>query len=389
MKNIATFFLLLAVMAVACSSPIKGIFGKKTPHEKYADKLDARDLDKTPEGRQWLAASQKALSAPLSIELPYSQQGYFHADKPRALGLAFTAHAGERISFNLSFKRDPGLVLYADLFRAGGSTEPILSVDSSSSQFSFDIVEDGNYILRLQPELFRSGGYNLSISINPSLGFPVTDPKAHVASIWGDKRDGGKRKHEGIDIFAKKGSPAIAAADGVVTGVKEGGLGGKVVWMKANDKNFYLYYAHLDKQLVEQGQEVKKGDVLGLVGNTGNARYTPSHLHFGVYTTEGPINPLPFVNKETQVAPEPEPRLLSGYLKTIKKQKNGDGSFISANTLLIPLAAHSRGYFAETPDGQQVEVPLNAVQFIKGPVRNSPAMASAKEDGQRSSQKRS
>jgi peptidoglycan LD-endopeptidase LytH len=159
--------------------------------------------------------------------------------------------------------------------------------------------------------------------------------------------------------------------------------------MKANDKNFYLYYAHLDKQLVEQGQEVKKGDVLGLVGNTGNARYTPSHLHFGVYTTEGPINPLPFVNKETQVAPEPEPRLLSGYLKTIKKQKNGDGSFISANTLLIPLAAHSRGYFAETPDGQQVEVPLNAVQFIKGPVRNSPALASAKEDGQRSSQKRS
>ncbi|HJW16879.1 MAG TPA: M23 family metallopeptidase [Flavisolibacter sp.] len=389
MKNVATLLLFMAAMAISCSSPLKNIFGKKTPHEQYSDKLDAKDLDKTPEGRQWLAASQKAISAPLNVELPYSQQGYFHADKPRALGLAFTAHAGERISFNLSFKKDPTLVIYADLFKAGGPTEPLLSADSSNSQFSYDIEENGNYILRLQPELFRSGAYNLSISINPSLGFPVTGPSARVESIWGDRRDGGKRKHEGIDIFAKKGSPAIAAADGVVTGVKEGGLGGKVVWMKAKDKKFYLYYAHLDKQLVEQGQEVKKGDVLGLVGNTGNARHTPSHLHFGVYTSDGPINPFPFVNKENRSAPEPENRLLSGYLKTIKKQKKEDGSFISTNTLLIPLAFDSKGYYAELPDGQQVEVPLNAVQFIKGPVRTTPAMANSREESQRSSQKKS
>src|SRR6478672_887452 len=185
MKNTTTLVLLIAVMAIACSSPIKGIFGKKTPHEQYAEKLDDRELDKTTDGRQWLAASQKALSSPLSIELPYRQQGYFHGDKPRALGLEFTAHAGERISFTLTPK-DPTLVVYADLFKAGNQTGAILSADTASTQFSFDIEENGNYIVRLQPELFRSGEYNLSISINPSLGFPVTDVKARVESIWGD-----------------------------------------------------------------------------------------------------------------------------------------------------------------------------------------------------------
>jgi murein DD-endopeptidase MepM/ murein hydrolase activator NlpD len=385
MKNTSTLFLFIAVMAFACSSPIKRIFGKKTPHEQYADKLDDRDLDKTPEGRQWLAASQKALINPIAIDLPYRQQGYFHADKARALGLEFTAQAGERISFSLNRKNDPALMLYADLFKSGSSKDPVLSIDTSSTQFSFDIADPGKYILRLQPELFRTGEYSLTISINPSLGFPVTDPKARVESIWGDRRDGGKRKHEGIDIFAKKGSPAIAATDGVVTGVKEGGLGGKSVWMKVNDKDIFLYYAHLDKQLVEQGQEVKKGDVLGLVGNTGNARHTPSHLHFGVYTSNGPINPLPFVNKEIQSAPDMAYRSLSGYLKVIKKDKASDGSILIANTLLVPLALQTKGYIAELPDGQQVIVPFNAVQFIKGPVKSNNAIASSKDVGSKRS----
>ena len=372
-------------MVIACSSPIKGLFGKKTPHEQYADKLDDKDLEKTPEGRQWLAASQKALSNPASIEIPYSQQGYFHADKARALGLEFTAQAGERISFTINHKNEPGLKMYVDLFRAGSLSEPVLSADTATTTFNFDVDETGPFILRLQPELFRTGGYNLTISIGPSLGFPVTDPKARVESIWGDRRDGGKRKHEGIDIFAKKGSPAIAAVDGVITGVKERGLGGKVVWMKVNDKNIYLYYAHLDKQLVETGQSVQKGDVLGEVGNTGNARHTPSHLHFGVYTSEGPINPLPFVNKESKEAPQLPARSLAGYLKMTKKDKATDGSVIPANTLLVPLAVHSKGYIAELLNGQQVIVPLNGVQLMKGPVKPSNAIANNSQEASKRS----
>ena len=65
-----------------------------------------------------------------------------------------------------------------------------------------------------------------------------------------------------MDIFAPKNTPAVAVADGVVTAVEEAGIGGKVVWLRLNNKKITLYYAHLDKQLVSTGQLVKKGDIL-------------------------------------------------------------------------------------------------------------------------------
>ena len=59
-----------------------------------------------------------------------------------------------------------------------------------------------------------------------------------------------------------------------------------------------LYYAHLDSQAVSSGMRVEIGDTLGFVGNTGNARTTPPHLHFGVYRRgEGPVDPYWFVHR--------------------------------------------------------------------------------------------
>jgi len=82
-----------------------------------------------------------------------------------------------------------------------------------------------------------------------------------------------------------------------VTRVQTTGLGGKQVWLRdAMGHNFY--YAHLDSQLVREGQQVAPGDTLGLVGNTGNARTTPPHLHFGIYQ-RGPHDPWPFVYEPT------------------------------------------------------------------------------------------
>jgi hypothetical protein len=71
--------------------------------------------------------------------------------------------------------------------------------------------------------------------------------------------------------------------------------------MRPSGKDYVLYYAHLDSQLAYEGQVVKVGDTLGLIGNTGNARTTPSHLHFGIYTSGGAINPLPFVEATVQM----------------------------------------------------------------------------------------
>ena len=114
MKQLALFTLLVALSGFSCGSTIHNLFEKKTPHEAYAEVLDDNGLEKTPEGRAWLAASTKALEAPQVISLPYRQQGFFPTGKARALGLQFQAKFGERITFTLSNKGNTPFVLYAD-----------------------------------------------------------------------------------------------------------------------------------------------------------------------------------------------------------------------------------------------------------------------------------
>lgn len=106
---------------------------------------------------------------------------------------------------------------------------------------------------------------------------------AVVRSTWHAPRPGG-RSHEGIDLFARRGTPVRSATRGVVWKVGDDPLGGRVVTVLGDGPAFY-YYAHLDgfADGLKVGDRVKPGVPLGTVGNTGNARTTPPHLHFGVY----------------------------------------------------------------------------------------------------------
>jgi murein DD-endopeptidase MepM/ murein hydrolase activator NlpD len=143
-------------------------------------------------------------------------------------------------------------------------------------------------------------------SLSKSLTFPVAGKKAKVGSFWGAERDGGKRKHEGIDIFAKKGTPVVAVCDGVIVSSGNTPRGGRTLWLQSNRHPWKAYYAHLDQKKVKPGQVVKKGQMIGTVGNTGNAKYTPSHLHFGIYKTlGGAMNPLPFVKNSPRISVRP------------------------------------------------------------------------------------
>jgi peptidoglycan LD-endopeptidase LytH len=375
MKKIIVTMLLGVVLLTSCSSTSNGIFGSignKTPREKYEDKLDDRDLDKTPAGRQWLAAAETALSNPVTVQLPYKQTGRFPADKPRALGLQFSASRGERLSFQLP-KNNNRPNLYAEVFKVNGTaTELVHAADTAVTEFSYDIQEGGSYILRLQPELAHAGAYQLSIAVGPSLGFPVSGSKAYVGSVWGDVRDGGKRSHEGIDIFAAKRTPAVAAADGYITGVREGGIGGKVVWLRPTGQNYTLYYAHLDEQLVQEGQLVKKGETIGLVGNTGNARTTPAHLHFGIYGYGGAVNPLPFVNRQVKTASTVPDKKLAEPIRLTRSLASGSAT-VKANTLLVPLGVNAKGFIAELPDGKMVQAPFTLVQAATKPIKKAKA----------------
>jgi murein DD-endopeptidase MepM/ murein hydrolase activator NlpD len=113
-----------------------------------------------------------------------------------------------------------------------------------------------------------------------------------VKNTWGAARDGG-RTHAGQDIFARRGTPIYSATNGYVWHVGESPRGGKTVFVIGAGGRRY-YYAHLDKHAegLAEGDQVTTDTLLGYVGTTGNAKGTPPHLHFSVYTPAGAINPL-------------------------------------------------------------------------------------------------
>jgi peptidoglycan LD-endopeptidase LytH len=114
----------------------------------------------------------------------------------------------------------------------------------------------------------------------------------------------GKRKHEAIDILAPRGTPVIAAGDGRVAKLFTSAAGGLTVYQFDAEERFAYYYAHLDRYAegLKEGTTLKRGDLVGYVGTSGNARNTP-HLHFSIFRL-GPekkwwkgtaLNPYPFL----------------------------------------------------------------------------------------------
>jgi murein DD-endopeptidase MepM/ murein hydrolase activator NlpD len=114
------------------------------------------------------------------------------------------------------------------------------------------------------------------------LVLPVRTTRAdRIVDTWHSGRSEGRR-HEGQDIFARRGTPVYSATRGYVTRIGENRLGGLTVWITGAEE-------------LSEGDRVDTGTVIGYVGDTGNARGTPPHLHFGVYTMGGALNPLPLI----------------------------------------------------------------------------------------------
>ena len=119
-----------------------------------------------------------------------------------------------------------------------------------------------------------------------------------LRDTWGSARSHG-RSHEGIDIMAERGTKVYSATEGLVADLRNNNLGGKVIWILGPSGSWH-YYAHLDghKRGLHVGDYVRKGDLIGYVGNTGNARHTAPHLHYGIYLNgkgRGAVNPYPYL----------------------------------------------------------------------------------------------
>jgi murein DD-endopeptidase MepM/ murein hydrolase activator NlpD len=262
-------------------------------------------LDETALGQDWLAAAERALAAPVAVSPPYSEVSYMDEGEAGAVGYALSLRRGEKLTARFDLDSDTTYKVFLDMFvlPTGARRNPVLlaSADSNSHGIEYIARRDGDYVVRIQPELLRGGRYTITVEVGGSLGFPVEGhDHASIRSFWGDWRSGG-RTHQGVDIFAPRGTPVLAATDGTVRSTRPNNLGGRVVWLR-DELGRSQYYAHLDSHVVRRGDRVQAGDTIGFVGNTGNARTTPPHLHFGI-ASRGWFDPMPALGAPSAPAP--------------------------------------------------------------------------------------
>ncbi|WP_089320619.1 M23 family metallopeptidase [Pontibacter ummariensis] len=387
-SNFAWLWFGLVLLLANCGGKqtLRGVFTKnQTPYERYVSRLKDAKLTETALGQDWIQAGQQALQDSITVALPFKETGYFAADEPKALGYRVNAKRGERITVNLDMKTREQAQVFLDIFEASASpTDPpkhVASADTTATSLSYEVEEDQQHLVRVQPELLRGGQYTVTIQAEPTLAFPVQGKTSrNIASVWGDERDGGARRHEGIDVFAKRGTPVVASAAGVVSRVSETPRGGKVVWLADVKHRQSLYYAHLDSQLVAPGQRVQVGDTLGLVGNTGNAITTAPHLHFGVYRFGlGATNPYPYVHLTDKPVPgvKIDTSLAGNWIRVASKAgnvrfqpstKSNVYQTLPQHTPLLVVGGTADWYRVALPDGMEAYIASSVVEPATKPV---------------------
>ena len=130
--------------------------------------------------------------------------------------------------------------------------------------------------------------------LSERLAFPFAE-RYGFSDCWYDDRDGGARRHTGTDILCPEGTPELACVDGAILAVGGGEGTGNYVVLEGADGTQYHYYHMVEvSQLVQPGDTVKRGDPVGLAGNTGNS--TANHLHIAIIAPDGVyVNPYPYL----------------------------------------------------------------------------------------------
>jgi murein DD-endopeptidase MepM/ murein hydrolase activator NlpD len=138
------------------------------------------------------------------------------------------------------------------------------------------------------------------------LSMPIEGiPRDQLHDTFDERRGGGLRSHEALDIMAARGTPVRAVDEGKIAKLFKSVAGGLTVYQFDPSETFAYYYAHLDRYAegLREGQQVHRGDLLGYVGSTGNASEDAPHLHFAIFEL-GPerqwwkgeaINPYPLL----------------------------------------------------------------------------------------------
>ncbi|MBU1292914.1 M23 family metallopeptidase [Patescibacteria group bacterium] len=145
--------------------------------------------------------------------------------------------------------------------------------------------------------------------------------QSQITADFGDDRDGGSRSHAGQDLIAPRGAFIASPTDAVVTRTGEGGSSGIYVYT-ANPGGETFAYMHLDRIAdgIKPGTVLTQGDLIGYVGDSGNAKGGVTHLHFEIRDGREAVDPYPRLTKEFSL--EQKINLLRGILaELIKEQK--------------------------------------------------------------------
>ena len=355
-------------------------------HEDYLDFLRLARLADTALGRDWIAVSRKSLREPVDVSPPFEE--VFYADPKQAFAVAyrFQVKRGQRVELEAVWTGPKPPRLFIDLFRAPGSQGlewlRVASADEAHHRLVFEPRREGAYVVRLQPELLRGGPCRVTIRIAASLEFPVKGQNTRsIGGGFGALRSGG-RLHRGVDIFARRHTEVLAPAKAQVRFVGDNDLGGNVIWLYDAERLMHYYFAHLQIQKVAAGAWVEAGQAIGTVGNSGNAKTTPPHLHFGIYADdEGGIDPHDFIAPTRMVAPSVTAGL-DGLARWVRPKASAGSLRISVETgswRLLPLDPHSpmqilaasgAMYRVLLPDGLSGYVPADSVEPAEKAIEN-------------------
>lgn len=152
-----------------------------------------------------------------------------------------------------------------------------------------EIVLNENILVEPVATVVRKGSKNPYYDGITFLGRPLKG--GYISSYYGENRI--TSNHKGLDIANNLGEDVMASFEGKVisAGYNNGGYGNLVIIQHSDDMK--TYYAHLNDIYVSEGQQVKKGEVIGEVGSTGYS--TGPHLHFELRVNEKPVNPLNYI----------------------------------------------------------------------------------------------
>jgi len=166
----------------------------------------------------------------------------------------------------------------------------------------------GDSLAGMRPADTSGTGGLVASGSGTSLLIPVAGVKSSQIQDTFNQPRGSERMHEALDIIAPIGTPVYAVADGKIAKLFNSKPGGLTIYQFDPSEKYSYYYAHLDHYAtaLKEGQQVKRGDLIGYVGTTGNADPAAPHLHFAMFELgpeknwwQGkPINPYPLLGHQ-------------------------------------------------------------------------------------------